>query len=209
MTVRTLPRGLYAITPDWPDTDRLLAGVTAVLQGGAQVLQYRNKLADAELRQEQAAALLALCRPRGVPLIINDHLSLAVAIDADGLHLGHEDGELRAARQLLGQDKLLGASCYNRLLLAEAAIRSGASYVAFGAAYVSGTKPAAVQAPLAVYQSAAHLGVPVVAIGGITPANGGVLVQAGVHNLAVIGALFDSAEPSSTAGQFSDLFLRA
>ncbi|HEY9104483.1 thiamine phosphate synthase [Chitinimonas sp.] len=203
----TLPRGLYAITPDWNNTEQLLAAVSAVLDGGAKVLQYRNKRADKHLRREQAGALLALCRPRGVPLIINDHLDLAEAIDADGLHLGGDDGALAEARAVLGPAKHLGASCYNQLLLAETALAEGASYVAFGAAYVSGTKPDAVQAPLALYKAATtSLPCPVVAIGGITPANAGVLLAAGVGNLAVIGALFDAAAPSERAAEFSRLW---
>lgn len=202
-----LPRGLYAITPDQPDTDRLQAAVTAALAGGVAVLQYRNKLADAALRREQAAALLRLCRPAGVPLIVNDHLDLALALDADGVHLGGDDGELAAARAALGPDRLLGASCYDRLELAEAAVAAGADYVAFGAAYPSSTKPAAVHAPLALYrQAAAVLPRPVVAIGGIDAGNAAPLIEAGVHNVAVIGALFAADDVAVTAQHLAELF---
>lgn len=201
------PRGLYAVTPDWLDTDRLLACVERAIEGGAVVVQYRNKLADARLRQLQATRLLALCRLHQVPLIINDHLDLMLGIDADGLHLGGGDGDLAAARAALGADKWLGASCYADLLLAAVAVNAGASYVAFGAAYVSATKPNAPHASLAIYQAAcARFDCPVVAIGGITPRNAAPLVQAGIHNLAVIGALFDSADVSGTSKALSTLF---
>ena len=142
-----LPRGLYAITPDEPDTERLLALVQAALNGGAAIVQYRNKAAATKLRHEQALALQRICRAAGVPLIVNDDLEIALAIDADGLHLGGEDGDLAAARSRLGPDKLLGASCYNRLELAIEARDLGADHVAFGAMYISSTKPGAIRAP--------------------------------------------------------------
>lgn len=188
-----LPRGLYAITPDWDDTDKLLAAVDIALANGAAVLQYRHKRADAALRQLQAQALKDICQRYQVPLIINDHLDLALSVDADGLHLGGGDGELCAARGALGADKILGASCYQDLGRAEQAIAAGANYVAFGAAFPSATKPDAAHAPLALYEEAKLvLNVPVVAIGGITPFNMKPLLDAGVEHIAVIGALFEA-----------------
>jgi thiamine-phosphate pyrophosphorylase len=202
-----LPRGLYAITPDWQDTARLLGAVETALQGGARVLQYRNKAADAALRLAQASALLPLCRHFGVPLIINDHLDLALLVGADGLHLGAEDGDLAAARLALGPDRLLGASCYNRLELAHAALHAGADHVAFGAAYPSATKPGARHASLHVYEAARiELNCPVVAIGGITPDNAAPLIAAGVNNLAVIGALFEVADVGGASLAFVGCF---
>ncbi|MBV8660480.1 MAG: thiamine phosphate synthase [Burkholderiales bacterium] len=204
---QVLPRGLYAITPDWTDTDRLLAAVGAAIEGGAAVLQYRNKVVSAAMRQEQAMALLQLCRAHRVPLIINDHLALALAIDADGAHLGGDDGDLIAARRALGPDKLLGASCYNRLALATAALAAGADHVGFGAAYASSTKPGAVHAPMSLYAEACStLPCPVVAIGGIHAGNGRSLVDAGVHNLAVIGGVFEMPDVTGSARALSQLF---
>ncbi|WP_269531461.1 thiamine phosphate synthase [Chitinimonas sp. BJYL2] len=203
----TLPEGLYAITPDWADSPRLVAAVSAALQGGARIVQYRNKLADAALRHEQASALLALCHAAQVPLIINDHLDLALAINADGLHLGGDDGDLAAARAALGPHKLLGASCYNRIELAQAALAAGADHVGFGAAFVSGTKPQAVRAEADLYRRAcATLDAPVVAIGGITVANGARLIDCGVKRLAVIGGLFDAEDVATQAARFTALF---
>jgi thiamine-phosphate pyrophosphorylase len=202
-----LPRGLYAITPDEPDTERLLALVQAALNGGAAVVQYRNKAADTALRHEQALALQRICRAAGVPLIVNDDLEIAVAVDADGLHLGGEDGDLAAARRRLGPDKLLGASCYNRLELAVEARDHGADHVAFGAMYASSTKPGAIRAPLELFgQAAASVGLPTVAIGGITLDNTPPLIRAGAHAAAVISALFNAPDVTQRARDFNRLF---
>lgn len=206
-TMKAGIRGLYAITPDERDTARLVARVEQALAGGAGVVQYRNKAADAALRHEQTTALLASCRRAGVPLIINDHLDLALAIDADGVHLGGEDGDIAAARRALGTDRLLGASCYNRYELALAARDAGADHVAFGAAFVSRTKPGAVHAPLALYERARReLGLPVVAIGGITAENAADVVGAGADAVAVITALFDATDVRAAAAAFAKHF---
>lgn len=203
-------RGLYAVTPDIADTTDLLAKVEAALAGGARSLQYRNKSADATLRLAQAHALLAVCRKYRVPLIINDDLALALAVNADGLHLGAEDGPLAAARSRLGPDKLLGASCYNRLENAFAAAREGANYVAFGSFYASSVKPGAVRAPLELLREAKrHLTVPVAAIGGITLANAPQLIAAGADSVAVISALFGAVDIRAAARQFSAFFAQS
>jgi thiamine-phosphate pyrophosphorylase len=200
-------RGLYAVTPEALDTDSLVRKVRMALVGGASVVQYRNKSGDVELRREQAAALLALCRAARTPLIVNDDLELAESLDADGLHLGCDDLPIGAARVRLGRDKLLGGSCYNRLALALAACDAGADYVAFGSAFPSSTKPDAVRAPLSLYREAkARLRCPVVAIGGITTRNAAGLVGAGVDAVAVIGALFDAPSVESRAREFAGMF---
>lgn len=198
--------GLYAITPDERDTAELLRKVRLALQGGARVLQYRNKCADAALRLEQALALRALTREFSVPLIVNDDAPLARQIDADGVHLGGADGSVMAARKVLGSGKLIGASCYNRLSLAHEAVSQGADYVAFGSFFASAVKPDAVVAtPDLLQQARRELAVPLVAIGGITVHNGGQLVAAGAHALAVISALFGALDIQEAARQFSNL----
>ena len=202
--------GLYAVTPDLADTAELAAKVEAALAGGARVLQYRNKSASAALRLDQAQTLLARCRERRVPLIINDDLDLAIALDADGLHLGSEDGALAAAHSRLDPGKLLGASCYNRLDLALAAARDGADYIAFGGFFQSSVKPGAVPAPLALLREAKQrLALPVVAIGGITPDNAPQLIAAGADGVAVISALFGAPDIRAAARQFDALFPRS
>jgi len=202
------PPGLYALTPDESDTAVLVARVRAASAGGAAAVQYRNKSADPALRGEQARALAALCRAAGVPLVVNDDIALALAVDAAGVHLGRDDGDLGAARRQLGPGRLLGASCYDRIALAERAAAAGADYVAFGSMFASPTKPAAVRAPLALLGTARQLGVPVVAIGGITLENAREVIAAGADALAVITALFDAGDIAARARAFSALFPR-
>jgi thiamine-phosphate pyrophosphorylase len=203
------PRGLYALTPDLADTRALAALVSQAIRGGAAAIQYRNKRAPAALRREQAAALRALCRPASVPLIVNDDVELAIAVDADGAHLGSGDGDLGAARRRLGPRRLLGASCYNRLELARAAVAAGVDYVAFGAAFASPTKPGAVRAPLELYREAHRtLPVRIVAIGGITVDNAAALLAAGVDAIAVITALFEAGDVEQRARELRELFAR-
>jgi thiamine-phosphate pyrophosphorylase len=199
-------RGLYAITPDLEDTALLLGRCEQVLKGGASLLQYRNKKAGTALKREQAFELAALCRRHACLFIVNDDVRLAVEVDAQGAHLGGEDGELAEARRLLGNGRLLGASCYNRIELAHAARSAGADYVAFGAAFTSPTKPGAVRAPLALFREGRTVGLPVVAIGGITLDNAPSLLEAGVDALAVITTLFDAADGEVPARQFAALF---
>lgn len=199
--------GLYAITPDFSDTDVLLARTRAALTGGACVLQYRNKTASAALRCEQAQALQQLCTAFRVPLLINDHLDLALAVNAAGLHLGGDDGDIAAARAALGPDKWLGASCYDRIELAQAALAAGADHIAFGSFFASSVKPDAVRPPLdLITRAKKQLNRPVVAIGGITPHNAPQLIAAGVDAVAVISAVFTAPDVAAAAREFQTLF---
>lgn len=201
--------GLYAITPEQPDTARLLQQVRAALAGGAAVVQYRSKSSDVALQHEQASELLALCHAFDVPLIVNDSLRLADLSGADGVHLGREDGSLRQARIVLGAERTIGVSCYNDLELALAAEAGGADYVAFGSFFPSATKPGAVAAPLELLQEARkRLHVPIVAIGGITIENAPALIEAGAAAVAVISGLFDAPDIELAARQYSQLFSR-
>lgn len=200
-------KGLYAVTPDLADTAELLRRVEQALLGGVRLVQYRNKAAGAALRREQAQALLALCRQHGVPLVINDDLRLALDIDADGAHLGREDGDLAAARAALGPGRLLGVSCYDDMKRAREAKHIGADYIAFGSFFASPTKPAAVRAPLTLPAAAkAELGLPVCAIGGITLQNAPQLIAAGVDLLAIITDLFEAPDIQARAASYTQLF---
>lgn len=199
--------GLYAVTPDLADTAELLAKTELALAGGARLLQYRNKSADTAHQLIQARALLALCRIYQVAFIVNDYLDLALAVDADGLHLGSGDGSLAEARARLGPQKILGASCYDRLGEALAAERSGVDYTAFGSFFPSSVKPGATHAPLALLQEAKRrLSRPVVAIGGITPDNAPQLIAAGADSVAVISALYDAPDVRAASQRFRALF---
>ena len=202
---RAACRGLYLLTPDDGDTGRLCRRVADVL-GAASLLQYRNKSASAALRREQARALLPLCRDAGVPLLINDDASLAAEIGAAGVHLGEDDIGIEQARALLGHSALIGVSCYDDLQRARDAARAGADYLAFGAFFRTPTKPLARQAGPYLLQASAGLGLPLVAIGGITPANARVLVAAGADLLAVISGVFDAPDPLAAARAYRACF---
>jgi thiamine-phosphate pyrophosphorylase len=206
---RSIIKGLYAITPDCTDTADLLRRAQLALAGGAGMLQYRNKSADATLRLAQASALRGLTREFAAVFIVNDDVQLAAKVNADGVHLGAEDSELETARALLGKHKIIGVSCYNRLPLAREAVANGADYVAFGAFFPSSIKPDAVTADVELlHRASADLEVPLVAIGGITAQNGAPLIEAGADALAVISAVFDTADIQATAQDFSKLFTR-
>jgi thiamine-phosphate pyrophosphorylase len=199
------PRGLYLVTPDEPDTARLLARVAPLL-AHATWLQYRNKAADPALRAAQAAALQALCAGAGVPLVVNDDPALAAAIGAAGVHLGEGDAAIAAARDLLGRNAIIGASCYDDDARAEAAAAAGASYLAFGALFPSATKPNARRAAPALLRAATRHGLPLVAIGGITPDNAGIAIAAGADLVAVVGGVFDAPDPVAAARALQALF---
>lgn len=201
--------GLYAITPDAANSHALIQRVRTAMHGtaprGWAALQYRNKLAGAEQRAAEARALAELCAVYGVPLVINDDVELALASGADGAHLGTNDGDLAQARGRLGT-RLLGASCYDSLDLARRAVAAGVDYVAFGSVFSSSTKPGAMRAPLALFAQARVLGVPLVAIGGVTLENAAEVIRAGADCVAVISALFDAPDPAARAGAFTELF---
>lgn len=202
-----IERGLYLVTPDWENTEQLLAVSQAAMQGGAKVLQYRNKIAAAPLRRAQAQALRALTQKYGVALIINDDAVLALAVQADGVHIGREDGDIAELRQTIGPDFCIGASCYNDFERARRALEAGASYVAFGAMYASPTKPEAVSAsPTLITRARQELGATVACIGGITADNAAPLVEAGADWVAVITDIYRAADPQAQALRFTQLY---
>ncbi|GAC1036426.1 thiamine phosphate synthase [Pseudomonas sp. No.117] len=203
-------RGLYAITDSALLADgRLLPYVEAALQGGARLVQYRDKSSDANRRHDEAAALANLCRQHGAQLIINDDLALARALGV-GLHLGQEDGSLASARAELGADAVLGGTCHASLELAEAAAQAGASYLAFGRFFASSTKPDAPPAPLELLdQARSRFNQPLCAIGGVTLDNAPRLLEHGADLLAVVHTLFSAAsagEVERRARAFARLF---
>lgn len=201
-------RGLYLVTPNWDDTEGLLAATDAALAAaGVALLQYRHKDASPALRLEQAQALLALCRRRGRQMVVNDHIDLCRDIDADGVHVGHTDLAVAQVRALLGRDKIVGASCYGELGLALAAQDAGASYVAFGGFYPSPVKKYSfVTPPELLDQARARIGVPLVVIGGMTPVNAAPLVARGADMVAAITSVYGAEDPAGAARAFGKLF---
>jgi len=196
-------RGLYAITPLTRDTELLARHVAAALEGGAALLQYRFKDIPAALALTQARRLAALCERAGVPLVVNDAIEIAAAVGA-GVHLGRDDEDAASARKVL-PGALIGVSCYDEPVRARAAA-AGADYVAIGSVFASGTKPAAVRASLAHIGAARAAGLPVVAIGGITPANAPQAIAAGADMVAVISAVFEAPDIAAAARDFARLF---
>ncbi|EGV19876.1 thiamine phosphate synthase [Thiocapsa marina] len=201
--------GLYLITPDTADAPDVLAEqVAQAISGGAGLVQYRHKGPDRQLRRDQATALLGVCRIARVPFIVNDDVALAAEIGADGVHLGRDDGDPMAARRRLGANAVIGVSCYDDLTLARAAERAGASYVAFGSFFPSATKPHAVRASPELLSAARDsLRIPAVAIGGITPQNGGLLIAAGARMLAVVTGVFAQPDLAAAARAYASLFV--
>jgi len=197
-------QGLYAIT-DGPRVD-LLAACEAALDGGATLLQYRDKTHDAPRRFAEARALVSLCSRFAVPLIVNDDVELAAAVRAAGVHLGEDDVDVASARGRLGADAIIGVSCYDSLDRARTLAAAGADYLAFGAFHPSPTKPNARKATLSLLRDAKAFGLPLVAIGGITAENGGAIVEAGADYLAVISAVFQATDTRAAARAFATLF---
>lgn len=211
MSVKAALRpGLYAITDSQLlPHDRLLPAIEAALRGGATLVQYRDKHSPESLRLKQAQNLLSACRNAGVPLLINDDIELARRVGADGVHLGQTDQSLAEGRRRLGQEAVIGITCHGELSLAEQAAAGGASYLAFGRFFASGTKPNAPQADPALLSQARRLHLPVTAIGGITLENAPLLLKSGADLLAVVGGLFSQqacdADIEHRARQFAEL----
>ncbi|MFB9243352.1 thiamine phosphate synthase [Massilia antarctica] len=200
-------RGLYLVTPNWDDTERLLDCTRAALDGGVALVQYRHKDARADLRRRQGAALLALCRRYGRPLVINDHLDLCLTLGADGVHVGGTDISVAQVRAALGPGKIVGASCYGDLELARAAERDGATYAAFGGFYPSPVKRYSfVTAPDLLLEARRQIALPLVVIGGMTPDNAVPLVERGADMVAAITSVYASADPTCAARRFDALF---
>lgn len=202
----SLPKtGLYAITDPQHSGAQLVQAVEQAILGGACLIQYRSKNADANIRQAEATQLLAVCHKHQVPLLINDDVALAAHIGAAGVHLGRDDMPLREARGILGPDAIIGVSCYNQWHLAKQHAHQ-ADYIAFGRYYPSTTKPQAEPAPLTLLQQAQQLPCPIVAIGGINASNGKALIAAGADMLAVIDGLFKAPEIRQAALALSGLW---
>jgi thiamine-phosphate pyrophosphorylase len=197
-------RGLYAVT-DGPRPD-LLDVAQQALDGGARLLQYRDLGADPPRRLAEAHALKRLCNAHDVPLLINGDAALARAVGAAGVHLGETAEDLASARALLGPHAIIGVSCFDSLERARTMAAAGASYVSFGAFFPSPTLPHARLAPFELLRQSAALGVPRVAIGGITPDNGASLVDAGADYLAAISAVFGPTDVRAAAQRFADLY---
>ena len=192
-------RGLYAITPDWDDTGKLVEAVAESLAVGTRLLQYRNKAASREKQREQLQEVMPLCERYGCTLVVNDDWRLALEMGVGAVHIGSDDGDAQAVRATVGPEMIVGVSCYADLGRARE-LAPVADYLAFGSVFPSGTKPKAVSAALEILGSARMLGRPVVAIGGINAGNARAVVEAGADAVAVIGGVFGGASVAAATG---------
>lgn len=199
--------GLYAITDPVLMSDNFLQMAEQAIQSGISVLQYRNKTATNQQQEIEARELASLCKKNNVLFLINDNAELALKVDADGVHLGQSDGSIMQARAVLGDDKIIGVTCHNKIELAQSAEQQGADYVAFGRFFTSKTKPAASFADMAILTEAKKsLSIPLVAIGGITAENAASVLQNGADMLAVIHGIFAQDDIPAAIQKFNTFF---
>lgn len=192
---------LYVITDRAIGKERPLDDlVAAAIRGGATMIQFREKTWTARRQVEAGRRLLAITRPAGVPLLINDRVDVALALDADGVHLGPDDLPVADARRIVGPEKIIGASAAT---VAEAvrAEADGADYVGVGSVFPTASKPDAGDAigPEALSQIRAAISIPIVAVGGITDANAAEAIRAGAHGVAVISAVMGADDVREAA----------
>lgn len=206
-TQRRCPRGLYLVTPDQPDTDCLLALLGKALVGRPALVQYRSKCLEGTALHMQAVAVVGLCREAGIPCVVNDSVELALDSEADGVHLGRDDGDVATARNKLGSERLVGVSCYDEWPRAVAGSALGVDYVALGAMFPSRIKPHAVRAPIGLVTRAQHeLACGVAVIGGISAERAPGLIAAGADLIAVMSDVFDAPDPGVRVAAYQKLF---
>tara|TARA_B100000683_G_scaffold188182_1_gene181470 strand:- start:146 stop:820 length:675 start_codon:yes stop_codon:yes gene_type:complete len=199
--------GTYGITPDNLPSEALIEKIRSSLMGGVKILQYRNKGNNWAKKIEEISEIKKICQKYNVPFIINDNLNIALEVDADGLHVGKDDVSIKKARESLGNNKMLGVSCYGDLQRATKAEKLGADYIAFGSFFKSKTKPKAPLIEKNILEKARYIcQCPIVAIGGITPENGSELLKNGADMLAVADAIFSSKDCKLNAQKMARLF---
>jgi len=202
-----IPRGLYAITDTALSPGKsVLTHTESALRGGCQIIQYRDKTASEVELLRNAQSLRQLCAEYNAKFIINDNLDLCLRTNADGVHLGKSDGNIRVARKKLGDEKILGVTCHSDIAYAQLAIQQGVDYCAFGRIFPSKTKPNAPHCTINILREATKLAIPIVAIGGISLENIQSLIDTNIHSVAVIQGLFGQENIEKTAHDFSHFF---
>ena len=197
---------LYAVTDrSWLGEESLCSQVEKALRGGVSFVQLREKQLDDERFLAEARELKALCARFGVPFVINDRVDIALAVDADGVHVGQEDMAVKEARRLLGPGKIVGATC-KTVEQARLAAAEGADYIGSGAMFPSTAKPEAQGISFDTLRAiCAGAEIPVVAIGGITEENLPSLTGTGVAGAAVVSAIFARKDIEAAAGRLRAL----
>ncbi len=189
------------------DLNTLIQKTQSAIEGGAFMVQYRSKIHDHDVKIQQCAAILRLCREYEIPCIVNDDVDMCRILEADGVHLGEKDDNIAEVRRILGEDAIIGSSCYDQLERAKRAQKEGASYVAFGAMYPTSTKPNAPRATIGLLREAKpQIQIPIVAIGGITVNNAHDVIETGIDAIAVINSLYESNSIKETAETLSQMF---
>ncbi|AGF47174.1 thiamine-phosphate pyrophosphorylase [Candidatus Kinetoplastibacterium desouzaii TCC079E] len=206
-----IPRGLYGITPEWDDIDKLIKAVYEASKGGMQILQLRRKKTSYDTIKKQAVELIKVCADLDVKLIINDFWKLALELGADGFHLGLEDCSIKDIEEKVKTGLIVGTSCYNDIERAKILVESGVDYIAFGAVFPSITKPLAPHVSLNILKTARsmiNINTPysIVAIGGITVDKIPQIIESDIDNIAVINGLFESENIFNTAQKYSSAF---
>tara|TARA_B100000745_G_scaffold97901_1_gene62210 strand:- start:3880 stop:4527 length:648 start_codon:yes stop_codon:yes gene_type:complete len=192
--------GLYAITDHrLISEDKWQASIRACLEGGVRIIQYRDKSDDHQRRYYQAKIVTELCQQYSALSIINDDVELAAKVGASGVHLGQQDGSIVKARQRLGNQAIIGATCHSQVSLAWEAKNQGASYIAFGRFFPSKTKPEAPLATMDILSQAKEVALPIVAIGGINSDNMSALKSSTPDSslpsaIAVVDAIFGQSD---------------
>ncbi len=205
-----ISRGIYLVTEhERLQFSELLSITETVMPVGIAALQYRNKLAGHQQKLGEASRLQQLCETYKVPFIINDDIALAIELDADGVHLGRDDGSCMDARKRVGNLKLIGISCYNDIDRAAQAVQDGADYLAFGAMFPTSSKANTTNASSGlIRQAKQRYTVPIVAIGGITPENCAPVIAAGADVLAVISSVYLANNPYHVMENFKKLMAK-
>ncbi len=198
---------LYLISPLNVDGDFPVRLEEALTAGPVAAFQFRVKGIDQHKAAELAAPLQEICARHDVAFIVNDSISLAKRIGADGVHLGQEDGDPREARDILGRDAQIGVTCHNSRHLAMEAAEAGADYVAFGAFFPTSTKEVKHQAEIETVELWSQFTeVPCVAIGGITTQNASEVINAGADFIAVSSGVWNYADgPAAAVKAFNAL----
>ena len=199
--------GLYVIADiDCIGADNIISKTDEVLSAGVKIIQYRDKVSTQSDRYKIAKRLRKLTQKYDSLLLINDDTQLAATIDADGVHLGKDDMSIQVARSILGENKIIGASCYASYMNVQPAIRASADYIAFGSFFRSPTKPNAPKAEIDLLQQAKQeYKIPVCVIGGITPENATTLLTSGADMIAVISGVFNASSPKLAVQEYLSL----
>lgn len=195
---------LYAVTDrSWLGGRSLAEDVEAAIKGGATLIQLREKNMDINSFAKEAEEILLMCRKYNVPLIINDNIDVALAVGADGVHLGQSDMNAASAREILGEDKIIGVTA-KTVSQAQKAQRDGADYLGSGAVFGTSTKADAKPMDLETLRSiTSSVNIPVVAIGGITGENVLCLKGSGIAGAAVVSGIFAQKDIEAAARDLS------